>query len=137
MDNVGINNIPTYLEKLTNMNLSLILFILLCHWLFDFYFQTDEMAINKSKSWYYLWKHVYTYSNWSWLMILPYNITVAIILYVYLIVTHFIIDAVTSRINSYLWKNEKRHEFFTMIGFDQFLHYTTIFYFLIKIAPKL
>jgi hypothetical protein len=35
---------------------------------------------------------------------------------------HFGIDAVTSRITSKLFSQGKTHEFFTVIGFDQFLH---------------
>lgn len=48
-------------------------------------------------------------------------------------ITHWLIDYVTSRINSKLWQAKKTHLFFVSIGFDQLLHYTQLiltFYFL-------
>lgn len=91
-----------------------LIFIILLHWLADFVFQTDEMAQNKSKSFYWLTTHVFTYSlffcGFGWKFVL---IT---------FVCHWITDFVTSKISSYCWLHEKRHNFFVVIGFDQFLH---------------
>lgn len=37
-------------------------------------------------------------------------------------IAHFGIDAVTSRITSYYWQEQRAHAFFVVVGFDQFLH---------------
>lgn len=44
-----------------------------------------------------------------------------------LFVSHTIIDYSTSRITSKLYKENKIRSFFDVIGFDQYLHYLTIF----------
>ena len=110
-----------------NMTLGIILFVLFVHFVFDFMLQTDEMAINKSKSFGWLGIHSIAYAFWGIPISLIYGIPMFV---VYLFITHFCIDGITSRITSYLWKNEKRHWFFVTIGFDQFLHYATIFWYL-------
>lgn len=43
-------------------------------------------------------------------------------------ILHWITDYFTSRVNSWLWQNERRHEFFVSIGFDQFIHYVCLFW---------
>jgi hypothetical protein len=40
---------------------------------------------------------------------------------------HFLTDWVTSRATSALYKEERYHDFFVVIGFDQLLHYVTLF----------
>lgn len=42
------------------------------------------------------------------------------------IVAHFFTDWVTSRASSSMWKDSRFHDFFTIIGFDQTLHYLTL-----------
>jgi uncharacterized membrane protein len=101
--------------------------IMFCHWLFDFACQNDKMAINKSTSFKWLGIHCLVYSLWGFFLF-PYLGTALTLFFVgYLFVTHFMIDGVTSRLTSYLWKKGDRHNFFVVIGFDQFLHYVTIF----------
>lgn len=94
-----------------------ILIFIWLHWFADFFCQWDQMAIQKSKSLFWLTLHVTIYSFfflfWGWKFALA-NL-----------VCHFIIDFITSRINSKLYLNH-RHWFFTMIGFDQALHMTTL-----------
>jgi hypothetical protein len=86
------------------------------------------MAMNKSKSFLALLDHTSVYALWGWLLPIP--MFDRSIFVVYLIFTHTIIDGITSKINAYLWNKNDRHNFFTMIGFDQLLHYVTIFWFL-------
>jgi hypothetical protein len=98
--------------------------ILLFHFIADFLFQSDDMAMNKSWGYGWLTMHtgVYTAVLMSLMMMLFKNIEFAVFFATINGAGHWIIDAVTSRINTKLWKEEKRHWFFTMIGFDQFLH---------------
>ena len=42
-------------------------------------------------------------------------------------ITHTIVDYITSRINKKLWESKQVHNFFVMIGFDQFIHYVILF----------
>lgn len=123
---------------------------LIAHFVGDFLFQSDWMAINKSKHWDVLAIHVVCYT----LAFLPFYCLgwIGKEFLVWLWATHFLTDAITSRLTSRLWFldmfyltdkeerswtegydflgrfNGKRHWFFVMIGFDQLLHYLTIAY---------
>lgn len=104
------------------------LLILLTHFIADFVCQTDKMALNKSKSNFFLSLHVLTYTGvllvitgfifgWS------YGFFAWIVLNAGL---HWATDYGTSRLTSYLWVNERRHWFFVAIGADQMIHYTCL-----------
>ena len=111
--------------------INVFLWILFAHFVADFTCQSDKMAINKSSDNYWLTFHVVTYSFVMFIMVLP-------IFLVYLGflaalgfsiingILHWITDYHTSRLNSKLWKEEKRHWFFVAIGFDQFIHALTL-----------
>ena len=114
------------------MSIGFIIWILFLHWIFDFVLQTNKMALNKSKSFSALLDHCLVYSLWAFCVGLSFSN--AWTLYSLLLWSHFIIDGITSRITSYLWKKEKRHWFFVTIGLDQFIHYATIFWFTLKIT---
>jgi hypothetical protein len=88
--------------------------VLIVHWIADFILQTDKMAQNKSTSWKWLSSHVCVYT----LFLLPFGWKFAAINGL----SHFVIDAFTSRATSYLWKKGDRHNFFVMIGADQLFH---------------
>lgn len=117
-----------------------ILVLMFLHWLADFIFQTDDMAKNKSTSFKWLTKHVLTYTGILWLGLFGYCFFTADSLLLvesslyfslaYAVVNgilHFLIDAVTSRVTSYLWKKQQVHWFFVAIGFDQFLHFACLY----------
>lgn len=89
------------------------------HFVSDFPLQTDKMAINKSKSNKWLLAHCLTYSV---LFLLVFGWRFAGVTFLF----HFATDWVTSRGTSYLWRHEQRHWFFTLIGFDQAIHLTTL-----------
>ena len=120
------------------MTLTTVFVILFGHWVADFVFQTDEMAQNKSSSNFWLTQHVLAYTICMAFvggfifrdLIHGDDREFAIALVSWLLVNlklHWITDYTTSRINSYLWRNERRHDFFVMIGADQLIHYTCLF----------
>ena len=94
--------------------------IIWIHFFADFIAQTDKMAINKSTSIKWLSFHCLVYS----FFFLGYGIKIAILVGI----THFIVDFITSKITKYLWEKDQRHWFFTIIGLDQAIHLTILFY---------
>lgn len=112
------------------LNANIVICILAIHWIADFIFQSDKMAVNKSTSNYWLTIHVIVYTlilyiAGYWLFK---DMFTAISWVIINGIFHWITDFTTSRINSKLWKNDQRHWFFTMIGLDQLIHYTFLFY---------
>lgn len=116
-----------------------IFFVLLLHWIADFVLQSDEQAVNKSKSFRFLIEHTTEYSlywlfgifflfsiNGEYVSMRQYIINSGLFVAITFI-THTGIDFVTSKINSKLWEKEKRHNYFVSIGFDQMLHYCQLF----------
>ena len=131
------------------MSLIVVLSIIFIHWVADFIFQTEEWANNKSKSLKPLLKHTITYSlvwyvvmfsisvwgnhfggpsikelGWSpWMGLFP----------VITFVLHTITDYYTSKIVSKRFTNQHygspipNFGAFTIIGFDQVLHYVQLF----------
>lgn len=107
-----------------NIEIWIVLYLLLAHFVADFICQTDAMAINKSKSNLWLTYHAATYTailglaatalfplNAAWVKFVAANF-----------VLHWGTDFVTSRITSRLWVANQRHWFFVTIGADQWLH---------------
>lgn len=111
------------------ITIDLVLAILVIHLMSDFFLQSEWMANNKSKNWWALSLHVLVYS-WatalSWVVV---GIDIAPIHHIFGITfgAHFVTDAITSRITSYLYQKQKFRLFFSMIGIDQVLHYTQLF----------
>jgi hypothetical protein len=117
------------------MEIWMILFIMLGHWIADFVGQTDQMARNKSISIWWLTNHVGAYTSvmtiWiSFLIIgrslfgdvmLP-DIFLLVPVVILIFITHWVTDFITSKITTKLWERGKMHNFFVVIGFDQWLH---------------
>lgn len=113
-----------------------IIVVLFGHWMFDFLLQPHWMGMRKSKEWSVLFEHacritsgcivvggIILGANKGWhTSVWPAYAFAGING-----VAHFAIDAVTSRITSKAFAAGKIHKFFTVIGFDQFLHYTCAF----------
>jgi hypothetical protein len=116
---------------------------LIYHWFADFKFQTHWMAVNKSKDNWALFLHVCTYIGVfsffifciyvGWLVTGNVNQNVLFKSLPNLIgflgvnfILHFITDYITSRITSRLWKEEKVHDFFEVVGLDQLIHQITL-----------
>lgn len=96
------------------IELQILAFILILHFVADFILQSSHIAKTKSTSWKSLSIHVGIYTlvlallNPIWALING--------------ILHFYVDAVTSRLTSMLWKEGKTHYFFVVIGLDQLLH---------------
>ena len=113
---------------MTLPTLFIILTLLATHWLADFVFQSDFMAKNKSTSITILFIHTTTYI-FVFLPVLlallgPSTGLILFLLFNWL--AHTLVDFITSRITSVLYKAGDTHQFFTVIGFDQFIHAATL-----------
>jgi len=118
------------------MEISIFIAILLLHWVADFLLQTDQQAVNKSKSMYHLLDHTLTYSLlWFWAVLIFTTIlehrtqdaiTLAVKFSAITFVAHTITDYFTSRLNAKLWAKKDMHYFFVSVGFDQVLHYVQL-----------
>jgi len=104
-----------------------IMVILFAHWVSDFVAQSDYVALNKSNNKWVLAWHSFAYTILMTLFLLPLyysnELDFFIRAMILLFASHFIIDGISSKLNSWLWENDKRHWFFVSIGFDQMLHY--------------
>ena len=111
------------------------IYIILVHWIADFVLQSRMMGENKSTNNVWMATHCFVYTTatiilWLPLMcftILPldYNSTLLAGLFVFL--THFATDYISSRMTTKYSKSKKWYAFFTTIGFDQVVHYTQLF----------
>lgn len=113
------------------INLYIVLGIIFLHWVFDFVLQTEKQAQNKSTDIKALNQHVSVYAG-CWIVIFPLiGIDAGLLFISITYVCHFITDYITSRLNTKLAikarLNEKWHDFFASVGFDQFLHYCQLF----------
>jgi hypothetical protein len=107
--------------------------ISLFHFVFDFIFQTNKMAQNKSKCIGALSQHVFVYTLGmvacsQYLYFMGYFITVKIALNWALIngMVHWLTDFITSKINTFFYKKGNIHTFFVGVGFDQMIHAITL-----------
>lgn len=110
-----------------------ILTVLLCHYIFDFHLQTDEMAKNKSKCNFTLLQHCLIYGvgivvlsilNFDCLGKSP-DCFFGFIFANFAL--HFLTDFVTSRATSPLFGESRFHDGFAVVGADQLIHYATLF----------
>lgn len=90
---------------------------LILHFVADFVFQSDEIAINKSKCNKTLALHCLIYS----VFFLAFGPLFTLLVFI----SHFITDYFTSRINAFLYTTS-RHYFFVAIGADQLIHQLTL-----------
>lgn len=113
------------------INISMVFLILLAHWIADFVCQTDKMAKGKSSDWRQLVMHITAYvtavnliiPTAMFCMLMPPATVASVVLWGYLNgVMHLCVDAVTSRITSKLYAAGRIHDFFVVIGLDQFIH---------------
>jgi hypothetical protein len=107
-----------------------VLVMMFGHWLFDFVLQPDWMGKGKSRSWGILSEHSVRITVGAFAVaVLVASVqgfqraTGWLLLFAAINgVAHFGIDAVTSRLTGRLYAQGDHHNFFVVIGFDQFLH---------------
>lgn len=106
------------------MNLWHIILLMFVHWVADFVLQTDAMAKGKSSDSVVLLRHIlaYTLAMAVPLVFIAPSVYAFWMFLVINFVAHFWTDFATSRLTTYFWLREERHNFFVTIGFDQFLH---------------
>jgi hypothetical protein len=118
------------------IDLKIIFYILIIHWIGDFMLQTDKQAKGKSSSWHCLLTHTATYSYFIGFfitLVLPSNwlfgkyIIIALLFGLITFVLHTITDYFTSRLNKKLLQKNDTHNFFVSVGGDQILHYLQLF----------
>ena len=117
--------------------IQLIILIIIVHFLADFALQTHEQATNKGEGnslinkWLFYHVGVYTLI-WSVVyLILPVHplletIPLLVRLFIFSVcvfIPHYLTDWCTSRIGKPFWKNKDLHNGFTVVGFDQVIHY--------------
>jgi hypothetical protein len=120
--------------------------ILVVHYIADFIFQTEEMGVSKSKSFFILLKHtfVYTLVFYSAFIIIGiydgvigldgFEITLKWFLFFPItFITHTLVDFLSTKIKSKQFINKQFYTkglnfgFFSMIGLDQVIHYGILF----------
>lgn len=106
--------------------MTVILLLITIHFIADFMFQTDWMAMNKSSNWRALLTHCAIYGA---AFVGRCGFEFALLAFA----SHVIVDGVSSRITKRLWQANERHWFFVVIGADQLVH----FYILVGLAVLL
>lgn len=111
--------------------------IVVLHFVADFLFQDEKWAVNKSHSIKALTLHVTMYTSIWFLFCNFYCIATGNYKMFFLVpitfILHWIVDYFTSKVTSRLYAEKKFGSstpnlgFFSMIGFDQVLHYTQLF----------
>ena len=123
--------------------LIIIISILFIHFIADFLFQNSWMAKNKSSDNFPLFVHIVVY---SFILLIPsfFIFKSPELAWYFAIlngVLHYCVDYITSRLSSYMYKTNQMGtnflpsiSFWSIIGFDQFLHSLmllfTLFYFM-------
>jgi len=120
------------------LNEFLFFYMLIVHFLADFALQTNDQALNKGAghSFFNKWLfyHVGTYTLIWFFSILAisqmYNLTIWGCVYFSTItfICHYITDWVTSRVGKPFWSKQDYHNGFAVVGFDQILHYTHLYF---------
>jgi hypothetical protein len=98
------------------------------HFIADFLFQTREMATNKSSSIKWLSLHVLVYSFITTIFWIGFTADLQTLVSIFIVtfMTHWPTDYCTSKLTTYFYGKNNLFAFFSVIGFDQFIHTTTL-----------
>lgn len=116
--------------------MNIFIFILVVHWITDFIFQSEKWSMGKSKSFLMLIKHTSVYAS-LWLLpvwLMTYELIHSLTFVLATFITHTLIDYFSSKIVSakfargYYTGPIPNFGAFTIIGFDQLLHYLQLIY---------
>lgn len=105
----------------------ILIWLFFIHFIGDFVCQSRYIAENKGMKFSILLLHVLIYISVIWLglsFILPTIPLGKFLLLNYLL--HVLTDFITSKFTTYFWLKENKYGFFTTVGFDQFLHISTL-----------
>lgn len=116
------------------MDINVFILFIVTHWIADFIFQDEKWVLGKSKSLTPLLKHTTTYSLiWVVVMyIFTFNLMGSITFGLITLILHTLTDYYTSRIVSKKFAHNQIGSpipnigAFTIIGFDQVLHYVQL-----------
>lgn len=107
------------------------LWFIVAHFVADFVFQNDWMAQGKSSEWEPLLVHCLVYTlvvGVMTVLLFPHpGVFVAFLVITFAL--HVLVDYNTSRLGTVVFKSGEegnRHWFFTVVGFDQVLHYFSL-----------
>jgi len=112
------------------------IWILFLHWIGDFVLQSGKMAAKKHKDFEVLLDHILMYMlviGFGSLFVFDHSIKLwgwPVCSAVFMIINsfaHLVLDFVSSKVTAYLYSKHRIHDFFTVIGFDQFLHITILY----------
>ena len=108
--------------------------ILLIHFLADFGLQTHHQATTKGEGMkvfnWGLFKHVLSYSLvWLVWLYCQFGLEWSVLIgTVFIFITHYITDWITSRLSKPLFAEGNYHDGFVVVGADQLVHYITLFF---------
>lgn len=123
------------------MTLTIIISVLLIHFVSDFLYQTNNQTLNKGRSIKELLKHTSIYSVLSGCLLQlmlqedmfgAQELLLPIYFTLITFVTHTVVDFFTSKLTSKLWNDGYKQVNLILFGFDQIIHliilFTTIYY---------
>jgi len=117
------------------ISIPMVLLIIAIHFFADFVCQSHDMAINKSKSNYWLTYHVLVYTlvtflAWHFCILQPpmeFDVTNLALFVGLIFSTHWITDYISSRFTSKFFGKGDSHNGFVVVGLDQVAHYIQLF----------
>ena len=111
------------------MELKLIFWIFIIHFVADFLLQTDWQAKNKSSDSNALWAHTFVYSTTIAVLAIPFinEVWQFFFLFYATLLCHTGTDFITSRISKKYFDKQDYHNGFVIVGLDQVLHYIQLF----------
>jgi len=118
------------------MEIHIILLVLFFHWIADFICQDEKWAINKANWFEFLIQHtlLYSFIMWAGLLLIFPTFSASILFFLITFVSHTLTDYFTSIVvkqrfmDKHLGSAIPNFGAYSIIGYDQLLHYTMLFY---------